>query len=139
MIRAEHLFSAAALADPRSKGAREAFGQLSNGERIVQLCNLEALEQVHRWKGDFQPDYVVAYAMAGEKLSKRAVEADGAAFRSKQRWYNIKFKCEVAPDLKTVVAFEFLVGAEIPRSQWASHDLLPDDGSTIEATLFSKL
>jgi hypothetical protein len=127
MIRAEHLFSAATLADPRSRRAREAFGQLANGERIVQLCNLEALEQVHRWKPELKPDYLIAYAMAGARLSEHAVEAEGAAFRNKQRWYNIKFKCEVAPDLKTVVAFEFLVGDEIPRGQWASHDLLPDD------------
>jgi hypothetical protein len=128
MIRAEHFFSAATLADPRSKRAREALRQLASGERVIQLCNLEALEQVHRWKPEFQPDYLMAYAMAGAKLSENAVEADGAAFRSKRHWYKIKFKCQVTPDLATVAAFEFLVGDEIPRSQWASHDLLLDDG-----------
>jgi type IV secretory pathway VirB10-like protein len=128
MIRADNLLSARTLADPRSKRAREAFQQLAGGERIMQLCNLEALEQVHQWKREFQPDYLMAYAMAGAKLSEHSVEADGTAFRSKQHWYNIKFKCEVTPDLKTVAAFEFLVGDEIPRSLWASHDLLLDDG-----------
>jgi len=128
MIRAEHFFSAATLADPRSKRAREALRQLASGERVIQLCNLEALEQIHRWKPELKPDYLMAYAMAGAKLSEDAVEADGAAFRSQQHWYNIKFKCQVAPDLATVAAFEFLVGDEIPKSQWASHDLLLDDG-----------
>ena len=128
MIRAEHFFSAATLADPRSKRAREALRQLASGERVIQLCNLEALEQVHRWKPELKPDYLMAYAMAGAKLSENAVEADGAAFRSQQHWYNIKFKCQVTPDLATVAAFEFLVGDEIPKSQWASHDLLLDDG-----------
>ena len=128
MIRADNLLSARTLADPRSRRAREAFQQLASGERIIQLCNLEALEQVHQWKREFQPDYLMAYAMAGVKLSEHSVEADGAAFRSKQRWYNIKFKCEVTTDLTTVAAFEFLVGDEIPGSQWASRDLLRDDG-----------
>ena len=86
--------------------------QLASGERVIQLCDLEALEQVHRWKPELKPDYLMAYAMAGAKLSENAVEADGAAFRSKQHWYNIKFKCQVTPDLTTVAAFEFLVGDE---------------------------
>lgn len=48
--------------------------------------------------------------------------------RSRKRWYGLAFNCEVAPDLKTVVTFEFLLGAEIPRDQWADHDLPLDDG-----------
>jgi hypothetical protein len=130
MVRAQHFFSEKLLADPRSRHARDDFKQLASAEQVVQLCNIEAMEQVHRWDSTFQPDYLMAYAMAGAKVSAQSVEVDGGAFRSKKHWYNIKFKCAVAPGLRTVVAFEFQVGAEIPKSQWAEHFLTLESGST---------
>lgn len=130
MVRAQNFFSDKLLADPRSRQAREDFKQLASADQLVQLCNLEALEQVHRWDSKFQPDYLMAYAMAGAKVTGQAVEVKGGAFRSKKHWYNIAFKCSVAPDLRTVTAFEFKVGAEIPKSQWAEHFLTLESGST---------
>ena len=127
MMRAERLFSADVLADPRSRQAREALPHLAMSDRMIQLCNIEALEQVHMWKADFQPDTLVAHAMADAKLIGRTTAADGGAFRSKRRWYNIRFRCEVAPDLTKVVAFEFQVGEEIPKSEWESHNLTAGD------------
>lgn len=128
MVRAKELFSAKVLADPRSKEALVALRQLGTDDRIIQLCNVEAMEQVHIWESDFQPDFVVAYAMADTKLSGFTLQADGAAFRSKRHWYDIKFKCEVTPDLEKVVAFEFSLGAEIPKSEWETHSLPVGDG-----------
>ncbi|MGE6781810.1 DUF930 domain-containing protein [Ensifer adhaerens] len=125
-IQAKQLFSAAILADPRSRQALEGLSQLAADERIVQLCNLEAMEQVHRWKAHFRPDTLVAYAMAKIRLAGRNLRADGAAFRSEGRWFNIKFGCAVAPDIKSVIAFEFQVGDEIPESEWEAHFLSAD-------------
>lgn len=130
LVRAKQLFSTKILADPRSKQARDSLSQLATDERIVQLCNVEAMEQVHRWKAAYQPDMLVAYAMADTKLSGRTLRADGGAFRSTNRWYNVKFKCEVSPDIATVVAFEFSVGEEIPRSDWEAHFLAAGDGAS---------
>ncbi|PKA41408.1 hypothetical protein CWR43_21515 [Rhizobium sullae] len=128
MVRPTQLFSAAILADPRSKQAREGMRQLATGERIVQLCNIEAMEQVHRWKAEFKPDFLVAYAMADTKLSGLTLQAEGGAFRSNRHWYNIKFKCEASPDIEKIVAFEFSVGEEIPESEWETRFLPADDG-----------
>jgi len=128
LIHATHLRSAKVLADPRSAKARKALQGLASSERIVQLCNIEAMEQVHIWKREFQPDFLVAYAMADTKLSGQKLQADGGAFRSKRRWYTIGFTCEVTPDLKEVVSFAFLVGEAIPESQWEDHDLSVDEG-----------
>lgn len=123
MVQAKELLSAKVLADPRSKEALVALRQLGTDDRIIQLCNVEAMEQVHIWKSDFQPDFVVAYALADTKLSGLTLQADGAALRSKRHWYDIKFRCEVTPDLEKVVAFEFSLGAEIPKSEWETHSL----------------
>lgn len=128
MVQATHLRSAKVLADPHSAKARKALGQLAPSERIVQLCNIEAMEQVHLWKRELKPDFLVAYAMADTELSGQKLRADGGAFRSKRRWYTIGFTCEVTPDLKQVLSFAFAVGSEIPKSDWADHNLSADDG-----------
>ena len=128
LIQASQLLSAKVLADPRSAKARKALQGLVPSERIVQLCNIEAMEQVHIWKVEFQPDFLVAYAMADTKLSGLSLQADGGAFRSKRRWYNIGFNCEVTPDRKEVVSFAFRVGDAIPKIQWEDHNLAADDG-----------
>ncbi|MFK0277141.1 DUF930 domain-containing protein [Ensifer sp. NPDC090286] len=123
MVQAKRFFSAAILADSRSRQALEGLSQLAADERIVQLCNLEAMEQVHRWRVDFNPDLLVAYATSNIRLTGRDLRADGAAFRSRGRWFNIKFGCAVAPDIKSVVRFDFQVGDEIPKSEWEAHFL----------------
>ncbi|MCG7508706.1 DUF930 domain-containing protein [Mesorhizobium retamae] len=128
MIKAEQLYSAQVLADPRSRGARRALPQLAPQERVIQLCNIEALAQLRRQRAGLQPDLVVPYAMEDAKVTGKVLEAKGAAIRSRKHWYGLAFNCEVAPDLKTVVAFEFLLGAEIPEQQWADHNLTLDDG-----------
>jgi hypothetical protein len=130
MIEASEMLAARALAAPGSRKARQAMAELAGSERVVQLCDIEAMEQVHRWKAALRPDFVVAYAMAGAKVTNHSVEADGAAFRSNRRWYNISFKCEVAPDIGSVVSFAFLVGDEIPEREWQDHNLTVDDGPT---------
>jgi hypothetical protein len=128
MIRADRLYSGKMLADPRSRSARAKLAGFSPDERVVQLCNLEALEQVHRWKASLNPDLLVPYATADLRQSAHALEADGGAFRAGRHWFNIRFTCTVASDYKSVTAFAFKVGDEIPETDWARYDLLPDDG-----------
>ncbi|GLS32309.1 protein of unknown function [Mesorhizobium albiziae] len=128
MVHAKQLLSAKILADPRSKGALAALRQLARDDRIIQLCNFEVMEQVHRWNSDYQPDSVSAYAKADTKLSGLTLQADGGALRSKRHWYDVKFRCEVTPDLEQVVAFGFSLGAEIPESEWEEHSLPVFDG-----------
>ena len=101
---------------------------MSTDERIEQLCDLEALEQVHQWNADFEPDLLVAYAMAETRMSDLTMEAKGGAFRSKHHWYNVSYKCGMTPDFTSVASLEFLVGKEIPKGEWQSHDLALDDG-----------
>ncbi len=126
MITAPQLFSDSILAGPRSRQAREALKTLDPAERIEQLCNLEAMSQIHAWKTEFEPDRVVAYAMAGVRLTRSVLQADGAAFRSRKQWYGLRFRCEVGAGGAKVAAFQFRVGEAIPRSEWAAHELPPE-------------
>lgn len=123
MIRPATLLSARRLAAPGSRPAQRALRTLSDDTRAEQLCGLEAMEQVHAWRRDFQPDRLVAYAMGEPKTSGTLVEADGAAFRSRAAWYRIRFRCELTPDYSRVASFAFAVGDPVPREEWEEHGL----------------
>jgi hypothetical protein len=125
MLHATRILSEASLADPQNRLARQALRTLAGDERMEQLCGIEAMDQVHAWRDAFEPDRLVAYAMAPTFVSGNAIKADGAAFRSNRRWYNLRFRCELTPDRRKVAAFEFLVGDPIPADVWEAHNLPP--------------
>ncbi|WP_256753640.1 DUF930 domain-containing protein [Mesorhizobium sp. Mes31] len=118
MIRPTEMLSAKTLADPRSRQARADLATFASDERMVQLCNLEAMDQIRRWRADFQPEQVVPYATAEEKITGTTIAANGAAFRSRRNWYGLKFRCQLAHDGESVVGFEFLVGDPVAREKW---------------------
>ncbi|MBB3522434.1 DUF930 domain-containing protein [Rhizobium sp. BK456] len=126
---ASRLLADKVLTDPRSRGAREALRGLAGSERNLQLCDLEALEQVRRARPDMRPDTLAPYAMAPEKVGGNSVEVRGGAFRSKGKWYNIQFKCGLHAGSGKVMSFAFLVGDAIPQGEWQAHDLVADDGA----------
>ena len=123
MIRASRLMAVDALANPLSRQAKELLPLLAADERVEQLCGLEAMSQIHAWKGEFAPDRVTAYARSDVKLSGRTLQAEGAVFRSGKRWYDLRFRCEFSPDRSRVVAFEFRVGEPVPRALWRDLNL----------------
>lgn len=132
MIRATQLYSAAILNNPKSRKAKARLRQLVSEDRIIQLCNLEALEQVHRWKSSLTPNFLIAYARSDVQLTGRqTIEADGGAFHDRDSWYEIRFKCEISPDLTSVVAFEFAVGRKIPQRKWEEYNL-PDRVESVD-------
>ncbi|WP_246673473.1 DUF930 domain-containing protein [Mesorhizobium sp. B2-4-14] len=118
MIRPTEMLSGKTLADPRSRQARADLATFASDERMVQLCDIEAMDQIRRWRADFQPDRVVPYATAEEKITDTTIAANGAAFRSRKNWYNLKFKCQLAQDGESVIDFEFLVGDPVARDKW---------------------
>ncbi|TGV59084.1 DUF930 domain-containing protein, partial [Mesorhizobium sp. M2D.F.Ca.ET.160.01.1.1] len=52
-----------------TKQARADLATFASDERMVQLCNIEATDQIRQWRADFQPDQVVPYATAEEKIT----------------------------------------------------------------------
>ncbi|HTN60947.1 MAG TPA: DUF930 domain-containing protein [Devosia sp.] len=127
MVHARQLLGASVLAEPASKEVRETLPLLGSDEQRIQLCNIEALAQIHAADERWDPDILVAYAMADMEVTDHGVAADGGAFRSRQQWYGFKFRCEVSSNLKAVTDFQFAIGEPIPKSEWASHDLTADD------------
>jgi hypothetical protein len=129
MIRPTAMLSAGTLANPRSREARALLATLDDTERMIQLCDLEAMEQVHAWRAALKPTLVVAYATAEVEVSGDVVDAGGAAFRSGDAWYNLRFRCRLGSDHSTVAAFEFLVGAPVPPEEWEARNLPAETGT----------
>jgi len=123
LIRATTLMSGAVLNDPRNHVTRDALPGLEYAERMIQLCALEAMEQVHAWEPEMEPEWVSAYALSEVVLKGDVVVADGAAFRSDGRWLALRFECELSADHASVVAFAFAVGDDIPYERWEALDL----------------
>ncbi len=118
LVRPRHLLSQQVLADPRSRETLAMLPRLAPEERAEQLCGLEAMGQIHAWQHGYEPDRVTAYAMADIRYAGHILRAEGAAFRSRRRWYGLRFECTISPDLRRVTAFAFQVGDPIPQARW---------------------
>jgi len=123
MIQPSVLLSDGVLSTPEAEQARLALPTLAEYDRRLQLCGLEAMEQIEAWESTYKPERLVAYAMQDTRIRGNRVTADGAAFRSRGNWYNLRFECEVTPDIGKVVSFRFAVGDTIPYGEWAQHNL----------------
>lgn len=121
LITARTMLSAGALANPRSRKARQQLHTFSADERVVQLCNIEAMEQVNAMRPALRPKAISPYAFQELKLRGGSVVADGAAFYSDHRWYRLRFTCDVKAE--NVVSFAFRIGQPVPRPQWEEHNL----------------
>lgn len=125
MVTSRSFYASARLADPRAKATRKKLEGLLPDERLIQLCNIEATEQLSRARDNFNADAdaVVAYAMSDPLLTATTVSAKGAAVHAGTAWYRLRFDCEVSPDFKAVTSFRYALGASIPPDQWEAHAL----------------
>ena len=123
LVEAAELYSKNALSHPRAK---QAIGQLPPKERIKQICNFEALEQVRHARPDAFPDILVPFGPSGGFVSETGVSAKGGAFRSRGQWYAIDFRCEIDAQEMSVVSFRFAIGAAIPKSEWGARQFPRD-------------
>ena len=123
MKEAKEHFSKRMLSDPRVKAA---LGQLPPERRIVQICSIEALEQVRHAQPDGFPDLLVPFSAGGGLIENHVLNAKGGAYRSRDGWFDIAYRCEVDAQTTRIVSFRYEIGAAIPRNQWARRKLPAD-------------
>lgn len=124
-VKATEYFAGTVLSDPRNRKTRQMLAALGSDERLIQLCNIEAMEQLKRWKAGFVPDHIVAYATADPSLTATSIKAPGAAVYAGGKWYGLSFGCTATTDLGSVASFDFALGRPIPRQEW-ERDNLPE-------------
>jgi len=96
---------------------------LAPGERLVQLCDYTAMQRIRHDHREFRPDRAVADGRSDPTFSKNTVIAKGGAFRSRDKWYALTFRCTASPDNMRVLKFSYKIGAEIPEEKWAAYGL----------------
>jgi hypothetical protein len=120
-IGAVALFGGQAMA--ADNRIERALQMLAPAERLEQLCDFTAMARIRKESAEFRPDRAVANATAEPQASNDTIEAQGAAFRSRGKWYALSFACTASSDHMTVVAFRYRIGAEIPEAKWVSDGL----------------
>ncbi|MGB3335792.1 MAG: DUF930 domain-containing protein [Devosia sp.] len=127
MTVATDFHAGAILADPANAEIRENFPLLAGGEQVIQLCNIEALEQLRLASPAVSADALVGYAFDSVSVTGGVLDAQGGAVRSGGRWFHFRYHCAVTPDIAGVSAFEYALGEPIPEDQWEEHFLNADD------------
>lgn len=127
MVQAHDFYAADVLSDPANEEVRANFPLLAGSEQVVQLCNIEALEQLRSSGAASDPDVLVGYAFAGFAVDQDELRVEGGAFRSGGQWFHIRYRCTVMADMSGVRAFEYAVGDAVPPEQWEEHFLNADD------------
>ena len=127
MRQATELFTNRVLADPKNRQVREAMPSLESTERVIQLCNIEGLEQLHVVSPDTLPDSISPAAFAPTVLRGFTLEAPDAAYRAARKWFHLRFTCTVSPDFGGVDAYAFAAGDAVPEPELEAHDLIAED------------
>lgn len=127
MTAATRFYAAGILADPANEEVRKNFPLLASSEQVIQLCNMEALEQLRSADPAVLADALVGYAFGSVDVRGNEIDAEGGAVRSGGTWFHFRYHCAVAPDIASVSAFEYALGTAIPRDQWEEHFLNADD------------
>ncbi|MDB5656932.1 MAG: hypothetical protein JWQ94_4545 [Tardiphaga sp.] len=103
----------------------EQMMKLSPETRVEQRCDARAMGAVQRERKGFKPDEFVAYAFADPVLRGNKINAPGGAIRSNGKWYRLSYTCETNAEGLEVISFAYQLGAEVPRSEWDAHFLVP--------------
>lgn len=121
VIAAFVLCGSAAAKSPRN----DQMLKLDLTTRIEQRCDARAMGTVSREHKGYRPDELVAYAFADPVIHGTNIEASGGAIRSAGRWYRLAYVCETSSDGLDIKSFSYRLGAEVPRSEWDAHYLVP--------------
>ena len=123
LVAASKFYSAAVLSDPRSRRALKDLASLGDEEQILQVCNLEAMQQIESVNSGLKPDFVIAYAAADVRQRGLEVNADGAVFHSGDGWYALRYRCSASANHRGVEQFAFAVGDAVPKARWSELNL----------------
>lgn len=105
--------------DVEAPVATTAMNDIPRGIRAGELCATELRRQLLVSVPPYLPNLLPTYRLdEGTILQVRK-----GAFRSRNGWFNLQFRCEIDEAATRVVSFDFNVGAPVPRAEWASRGL----------------
>lgn len=96
---------------------------LDPGVRLEQLCDYTAMASIKKDSREYRPDRALAGARAEPQVKGHTIKAEGAAFRSRKKWYALSYSCTADAEHMKVLSFKYKIGDEIPESKWAAYNL----------------
>ena len=102
---------------------RKQFEQLDPATRIEQVCDTEILEKVNDADPKLRADRVVAYTFKNPTIVQDRLTANGAAIRSRGKWFHLKYSCQTGPRHLDVHDLSYEIGEEIPSELWTRYYL----------------
>lgn len=96
---------------------------LSPRERLEQRCDIEAMNRIAKESKQFRPDKVIAYTFAKTVETGNRLSAQGAVFRSREKWYRLKYTCQTTHENLDVTSFTYQIGEEVPQASWSKYYL----------------
>jgi len=117
--------AAAQKAKSASQEARfeRSLKMLDPDVRLEQLCDYTAMTNIRKDFNEYRPDRAAAGARAEPRVTGHSIEAKGAAFRSRKKWYALTYTCAADDEHMKVLSFKYALGEEIPESKWAAYNL----------------
>ena len=110
---AKRFYLDAILSVPAMARAAEAIKKLPPEKRLSQTCNIEAIGQLGNAGKGYNPDALVADALAKPVMAGSSFNVLGGAFRSNGKWHAISYECSLSKDLTAVKSFSYRVGGDV--------------------------
>lgn len=110
---AKRFYLNAILDAPAMARAKDAIKKLPPEKRLSQTCNIEAIGQLGNAGKGYNPDALVADALAKPAMEGSSFTVVGGAFRSDGKWRAISYECTLSKDLSAVKSFSYRVGGDV--------------------------
>lgn len=124
LVWAACLAASAQQAYAASNGRLDAMlRRLEPDTRFEQVCDIALMARIRADPGPYQPDRIVAGAIAPQHHDGLVLKAEGAALRSGGHWYRLAFECRTTPDHMRVLNLTYRIGEAIPEDRWNDYGL----------------
>lgn len=100
------------------KRLRQQFERVELQTRLEEVCDTEVMLQINREHSEFVVDKVIAYTFRSPVQKNDRLVADGAAFRSRGKWFRLAYRCQTGPRHLDITELRYEVGDEIERKLW---------------------
>lgn len=93
--------------------------KLDPNTRAEQACGIRGIDQIRRDKKLAKPDRILSSILSPATFNGTSVQAKGGAVRANKRWFAMEYSCVVSDNHLKATSFDYKIGSEIPKAQWA--------------------
>lgn len=96
----------------------QSLAKLDPEERSRQACASKGLDIMRKDARLRKADRINAATTKPAVLKGTTLTAPDAAVRAGKKWYTMTYACQLTPDFMKATTFTFILGPEIPKTDW---------------------